>query len=93
MQPFKKNYESGKSKLIIWNVEIKDIIKIVRYNEESGLLIKGVSETIENEIKELNNGFFGKLLGTSGASLLENILAGKWVIQAGKWKIITSQEF
>ena len=35
--------------LIISNEEMNDIIKIVKSLEESGLLIKGVSETIQNE--------------------------------------------
>ena len=40
-------------------------MKIVKSLEESGLLIKGVSETIENETKETK----GMRLGTLGASL------------------------
>ena len=35
--------------LIISNDEMKDIIKIVKSLEDSGLLFKGISETIENE--------------------------------------------
>ena len=31
---------------------MKDIMKIVKYPEESGLLINGVSETMKNEAKE-----------------------------------------
>ena len=37
--------------LIISNEEVKDIMKIVRSLEESGLLIKSVSESIKNETK------------------------------------------
>ena len=59
-------------------------MKIVKSFEESGLLIKGVSETIENEAKELKSGSFGMLLGTLAASLLENMVAGKGVIRAGE---------
>ena len=44
----KKIYVSGSTALIILNEEIKDIMKIVKSLEESGLLIKGISETIEN---------------------------------------------
>ena len=36
--------------------------------EESGLLIKGVSETTKNEPKEQKGGFLGTLLGTLDAS-------------------------
>ena len=54
---------------------MKDIIEIVKSLEDSGLLLKGVSETIENESKEQKGGFLSMLLGTLGASLLGNILA------------------
>ena len=47
-----------------------DIMKIIKSLEESGLLIKSVSETIESEIKEQRGGFFGILLGTLRASLI-----------------------
>ena len=38
--------------LIISNDEIEDIIKIVKSLEDSGLLLKGVTETVQNEVKE-----------------------------------------
>ena len=38
--------------LIIWNEEMEDIMKIVKLLEESGLAIKGFSETIKNEEEE-----------------------------------------
>ena len=66
--------------LIISNDEMEDIIKIVKSLEDSGLLLKGVSETIQNEAKEQKGGFLSMLLGTLGASLLGNILAGKGTI-------------
>ena len=56
---------------------MKDIIKIVKPLEDSGLLLKGVSKTIQHEAKEHKGGFLSKLLGTLGASFLGNILAGK----------------
>ena len=55
--------------LIISNDEIEDIIKIFKSLEVSGLLLKGVSETIQNEAKEKRRGFLGMLLGTLVASL------------------------
>ena len=70
--------------LIISNDEIKDIIKIVKSLEYSGLLIKGVTETVRNEIKEQKRGFLGMLLGTLGASLLGNLLTRRVVNRAGK---------
>ena len=65
--------------LIISNNEMEDIIKIVKSLEDSGLLLKGVSETIQNEAKEQKGRFLSVLLGTLGASLLGNILAGKGI--------------
>ena len=63
-----------------------DILKIVKSLEDSGVLLKGVSETIQNEAKEQREGFFSMLLGTLGASLLGDILSkslsGKGVIRA-----------
>ena len=70
--------------LIISNNEMKDIIKIVKSLEDSGLLLKGVSETIQNEAKEQKGGFLSMLLGTLGASLLGNLLTGKGINKKGK---------
>ena len=70
--------------LTISNEETNYIIKIVKSLEESGLLIKGVSETIKNEAKEQKAGFLGMFLGTLGASLLGNLLSGKGTIRTGE---------
>ena len=51
-------------------------MKIAKSFEESGLLIKRVSEKTKNEAKERNGGFFGVLLGTLCDSLLRNLLTG-----------------
>ena len=51
--------------------------------ENSGILLKGVSKTIENETKEQRGGFLSMLLGTLGASLLGNLLTGKGIMRAG----------
>ena len=80
-------FESGTTTLVISNEEMNDIMKIVKSLEESGLLIKGVSETIKNEAKEQTGGFIIMLLGTLGASLLGNLLTGKGTIRAGKGTI------
>ena len=53
----KKILGSGTTTLIISNDEMKDIIKIVKSLEDSGLLFKGVSETIQNEPKEQRGDF------------------------------------
>ena len=56
--------------LIISNDEIDDILKIVKSLENSGVLLKGVSGTIQHEAKEQRGGFLSMSLGTLGASLL-----------------------
>ena len=65
-----------------------DILKIVKSLEDSGVLLKGVTETIQNEAKEQRGGFLSMLLGTLGASLLGNLLtknlSAKGVIRAGE---------
>ena len=43
---------SGYTTLIISNNEIKDIIEIVKYLEDSDLLLEEVTETVQNEVKE-----------------------------------------
>ena len=78
--------------LIISNNEMEDIIKIVKYLEDSGLLLKGVSETVQNEAREQKEGFLSMLLGTLGASLLGNILAGKVVIATSQGQGINRTE-
>ena len=87
----KKILGSGMTTLIISNDEMNDILKIVKSLENSGLLLKGVSETIKHEAKEQRRGFLGMLLGTLGASLLGDILSkclsGKGVIRAGEGTI------
>ena len=59
------------------------IVKLDKSLEDSGLLIKVVSETIKNEAKEQKGEFLEILLGTLGASLLGNLLTGKVTIRAG----------
>ena len=87
----KKMLGSGTTTLIISNDEMDDILKIVKSLEDSNVLIKGVSETIQQEAKEQRGGFLSMLLGTLGASLLGDILSkglsGKGVIRAGEGTI------
>ena len=63
---------------------MEDITKVVKSLEDCGLLLKGVSETIQNESKKQKRGFLNMLLGTLDASLLGNILAGKGMNRAGE---------
>ena len=74
--------------LIISNNDIEDLIKIVKSLEDSELLLKGVTESVQNEVKEQKGGFLSMLLGTLGASLLGNLFTGinkkgKGIIKAG----------
>ena len=62
---------------------MNDIMKIVQALEDSNILLKGVTKTIKNETKEQKGGFLSMLLGTLGASLLGNLLAGKGIVKAG----------
>ena len=79
----KKIYGSGIN-LIIEEEDMKDIMKIIEALENSGILLKGVSKTIENEAKEQREGFLSMLLETLGASLLGNLLTGgKGIMRPG----------
>ena len=77
--------------LIISNDEMDDILKIVKSLEDSGVLLKGVSETIQHEAKEQRGVFLSMLLGTLDASLLGDVLSkglsGRGVIRAGEGTI------
>ena len=66
--------------LIMSNNEIEDIIKIVKSLQDFGLLIKGLTETVQNEVNEQKGGFLSMLLGTLDASLLGNLLTGRGAI-------------
>ena len=63
-------------KLVIENEDMNDITKIIEALENSGILLKGVSKTIENETKEQKGGFLSMLLGILGALSLGNLLSG-----------------
>ena len=57
-------------------------MKIVQALEDSTILLKGVTKTIKNETKKKGE-LWSMLLGTLGASLLWNVLAGKRIVRAG----------
>ena len=76
--------------LIVSNDEMNNILEIVKPLEDSGVLLKGVNETIENEAKEQSGGFLSMLLGTLASSFLTGMLLnkkGKGVIRAGEGTI------
>ena len=68
--------------LKISNKEMNNIMKIVQALEDSNILLKGVTKTIKNETKEQKGGSLSMLLGTLGATLLGNLLAGKGIVRA-----------
>ena len=63
-----------------WKTSLKqlNLLKILFF------LLKGVSETIQNEAKKQKETFLSIFLGTLGAGLLSNILADKGVNRAGE---------
>ena len=78
----------GTTTPIISNDEREDTMKLVKHHEDSGLLLKEVSKTIQNEVKKEKGGFFSMLLGPLVLSLLGNMLAGKGINKAGQEIII-----
>ena len=104
-----KIFGSVMTTLIISCENMNDFMKIIKYLEESGLLIKGVRETIKNESKEQKGEFPCILLDTLVPSLLQNLLifkvmkvkilggramrAGEGTIGVGEGKIKAGQKF
>ena len=82
----KKLLGSRNTTLIVSSDEIEGIIKIVKSLENSGLLLEGVIETVQNEVKEQKGRFLSMLLGTLGAKLLGNLLTGRGIYRAVKGK-------
>ena len=76
---------------IISNEEMNDIIKITKSLEKSDILIKDVSETIKNELKEQKGGFLSMLLGILDAIVSVNLPTGKGVMRAGEGTIGADQ--
>ena len=63
---------------------MEDLIKIVKFLEDFGLLLKRVTESVQTEVTEQKGGFLSMLPGTLGASLLGNLLTGKGIHRAGE---------
>ena len=74
----------GHTTLIISNKDMDDLIEIVKSLEDSGLLLEGATESVQNKVKEQRDGFLSMLLGILGASLLGNLLAGRGIHRAGE---------
>ena len=64
----------------------KTLLKRVKSLEDSGLLLKGITETVQNEVKEQKGGFLSMLVDTLVVSLLGNLWTGKGIYRAGKGK-------
>ena len=78
-----KNTRFGTTTLITSNREMNDIMKIFQALQCSNILLEGATETIKNETKEKKGRFLSMLLGTLGASLLGNLLAGRGIVRVG----------
>ena len=83
MVQFKKIHGYGTT-VIFSNEEINDIVKIIKALEDQGILLKGVSKTIKNDINNQKGGAFGMLLGNLGASLLGNLLSERGLYRSGE---------
>ena len=70
--------------LIISNKNMDDLIKIVKSLEDFDLLLRGITESVQNEIKEQKIGFLSMLSGTLGASLLGTLWTGRGAFHGGK---------
>ena len=62
---------------------MNDMMKIAQTLEDSNILLKEVTKTIQNDAKKQKRGFLSMLLGTLGASFLGNLLSGKRIVTAG----------
>ena len=72
--PGSGTYGSDITTIIVSNIEMDDVMKIVKSLEVSELLLKGVIKTIENETKRKSGQFLSMLLDTFRACLLGNFL-------------------
>ena len=79
-----KSGDNNTTALITSNYEMEDIITIVKFLDDSGLLLKGVTKTVQNAVKEQKGGFLSILLGTLSASLLGHFLTGQGINRAEK---------
>ena len=89
----KKIYGTTTRALIISNEELEDIIKIVKLHEESGWILKRISETVKNEANKQKVRFLSMLLGTIAGSILGSELAWKGVIRADEGVLRAGQIF
>ena len=84
-------FGSGRSTLILSNENLNDIMKIVKSLEDTRLLKKSVSETVENEVNLKKGGFLCMLTAALGNILLVNLLTDKGVAKDGSGGIRTGE--
>ena len=70
---------------------MEDLIKVVKSLEDSGLLLNGVTESVQNEVKEQRGRFLSMLLGTLAASLLGDLLSGKGAIATSQGQVVNKK--
>ena len=70
----RKIFGSGATALTVSDKEKDDIMKIVKFLEYAGFLIKGFGKTIKSKAKEQKDGNLSMILGTLAASLFGNML-------------------
>ena len=91
--PIQMKIRGSGTALINSNKAMENIMTIVKSYEESGLLIKGVSKTIEKNAKGEKFGFFSILLGTLDVNLFKKLLTDARGIQVGGGIIKADQDF
>ena len=101
VQVFKNTFGSETKTSIVSNEEMENIIKVIKSLKISGLLIKVVTQTIENETNKQRGGFFAVLLGIVSSTKWWNMSAdketiainqGRGVICAGEERIRAEQD-
>ena len=70
---------------------MEDLIKIAKSLKDFELLLKGVTESVQNEVKERKGGFLSMLLGTLGAIFLGNLLTGKGAIEMSLGRVVNKK--
>ena len=60
--------------LFVLNEDMNDIVKIIKSLEDASVLIDGVIETVNGEIKKQEDGLIGALLASVPASLVQPVI-------------------
>ena len=93
VQVFKNTFGSETKTSIVSNEEMENIIKVIKSLKISGLLIKVVTQTIENETNKQRGGFFAVLLGIFSSRKWWNMSADKETIAINQGRgVICAEE-